>query len=207
MAASVDPTAEMHVMPDGVAILPPAPEGMLGRRTTALPPYLIAAVGCHGGAGTSTLAALLDHVADSGSLWPTHTGQPPFVVLVARDSIAGLDAASRAARQFHTGNAPDHIQLLGLVLVAARRGKPGEATRRKRDTVVAGMFERVWSIGWHDHLLDLELAQLPSAGPDTTPTGTGRRGFHPTRDVPADICTLGRDLRDAALTAHRATHP
>lgn len=204
MAASVDHTNDAQIMPSGVSILPPAPDEMLGRRTTALPPHLICAVACHGGAGTSTLAALLDHVGDSGPLWPARTDEPPFVVLVARDSARGLAAASIAARQFHTGNAPTHVRLLGLVLVAARRGKPAESTRRLRETAVgANLFDHVWSVGWHEYLLDMPLSELPSAGPDTVAV---TRRANPARDVPADVVALGRDVRDAAVAILAATH-
>lgn len=197
-AASVN-TTEPQVMPSGVSILPPTPEEMLGHRTTRLPSHLVSAVACHGGAGVSTLAAQLAHVGDSGQLWPGRADEPPFAVLVARDSARGLTAAHVAARQFHTGNAPAHVILLGLVVVAARRGKPAAATRRLRELVVgADLFSTVWTVGWHEHLLDTPLVDLPVADPDTIPV---TRKADPTRDVPADIVTLGRELRDHAAAA------
>jgi hypothetical protein len=175
---------------------------MLGVRTSALPGHLVWAVGTHGGAGTSTLAALLDHVGDSGQCWPGRTSEAPFVLLVARESARGLAAASAAARQFHTGHAPAHVVLLGLALVAARRGKPAPATRRLREiTLGANLFPAVWHIDWHEPFLDIALGDLPSAAPDTVPI---TRRPDPTRDVPADIVTLGRDLRDHVRTAVQA---
>lgn len=181
----------------GASILPPDPADMLGRRTTALAPHLVSAVGAHGGAGVSTLAAQLDHVADSGQLWPGRTDEAPFAVVVARESIRGLAAASIAARQYHTRHAPEHVVLLGLVLVAARRGKPSTAVRRARDLLVgADLYATVWTVDWHDYLLDIAVDELPSVGPDD-PAVHGRR-FDPRHSVAPDITTLGRELRDHA---------
>ena len=43
----------------GASVLPPNPGDMLETRTTRLAEHLVSAVGCHGGAGVSTLAAQL----------------------------------------------------------------------------------------------------------------------------------------------------
>lgn len=181
----------------GASILPPDPADMLGWRTTALAPHLVSAVGAHGGAGVSTLAAQLDHVADSGQLWPGRTDESPFAVVVARESIRGLAAASVAARQYHTHHAPEHVVLLGLVLVAARRGKSSTEVRRARELLVgADLYPTVWTIGWHDYLIDVAVDELPSVGPDD-PAVHGRR-FDPRHSVAPDIAEFGREMRDRA---------
>lgn len=184
------------------AIEPPPQCDMLDWRTEPGPPSLIWAVGCHGGAGVSTLAAQLEHVGDSGQRWPARPNEAPFAVLVARESARGLAAAEAAARQYHTGHAPGHVQLLGLVLIAAQRkpsklaGKPDPALRRHRELLVP-LFEQIWQIDWHPYLIDHPLAGLPSAGPDGLPT----KKFDPALHVHADVLELGRDLRDRARAA------
>ncbi len=55
------------------AIRPPDEADMLDWRTEPGPSALIWAVGCHGGAGVSTVAAQLEHVGNSGQRWPART--------------------------------------------------------------------------------------------------------------------------------------
>lgn len=199
MAASVETVsaAQNAGAIRGASILPPSASEMLGRRTTRLPAHLVAAVGCHGGAGVSTLAAQLEHVGDSGQLWPGRADEPPFAVLVARESARGLAAASLAARQYATNNAPAHVQLLGLVLVAGRKGKPTARLRRDRELLVgSGLFANVWHISWHDFLVDTPLNELPSTGPDPAPAA---RRADPRTVVAPDIAAVGQGLRDAAV--------
>lgn len=190
----------------GASILPPASHEMLEVCSDQGAPRLVGAVGAHGGAGTSTLAAMLDPVGDCGRRWPGRTDESPFVVLVARESARGLDAAQAAARQYLTGHAPAHIVLLGLVLVATHRGnKHSPALRQSRELICGpGLFDHVWSIGWHQGLIDRPIAELPHIGPDTPAV----KKPHPITDVPADVAALGRELRDAAVTALAArSHP
>ena len=198
MAASVETVSARNAGAiRGASILPPSASEMLGRRATRLPAYLVAAVGCHGGAGVSTLAAQLEHVGDSGQLWPGRADEPPFAVLVARESARGVAAASLAARQYATHNAPAHVQLLGLVLVAGRKGKPTARLRRDRDLLVgSGLFPHVWHVAWHDFLVDTPLNELPATGPDTAPA---TRRSDPRTVVAPDIAAVGRGLRDAAV--------
>lgn len=184
------------------AIKPPAQADMLDWRTDPGPPALIWAVGCHGGAGVSTLAAQLEHVGDSGQRWPARPEEPPFAVLLTRESARGLAAADVAARQYHTGHAPGHIRLLGLVIVAAQPkpgvlgGKPDPALRRHRD-LLAPLFEHIWQIAWHPYLIEHPIAALPTAGPDETPA----KKTDPAVHVYPDILTVGRELRDHARTS------
>lgn len=110
-------------------------------------------LGAHGGAGTTTLAICSRrgsevYGGDAGHLWP----QPCFetardVIVVARTTTWGLEAAQDAARQFLTGRVPEGTELLGLVLVADAPGrlpKPLALLRR----LVASAYLQTWSVNW-----------------------------------------------------------
>lgn len=109
-------------------------------------------LGCHGGAGVSTLIATTGCGRDPGRHWPTlPSGSGSKVVLVARTHDTGLRAAQAAARQWASGSLPRQIELLGLVLVA---DAPGKLPRQLRDLarLVAGGVPRTWEIEWHEEL-------------------------------------------------------
>ena len=101
-------------------------------------------VGAHGGAGESTLAALVDGWLAAEHAWPD-APQPAPCVLTARTSAGGLLAAQAALRQWAAGDTPVH--LTGLVLLA---DAPGSLPRPLRDLagLVAGGAPRCWSIPW-----------------------------------------------------------
>src|SRR5690625_3533933 len=146
-------------------------------------------VGAHGGAGESTLAALVSQWHAAEGAWPRVSGQnlPARVVLVARSNVAGLKAAQRAATQWAAGLVPS-VELLGLVIVA---DAPGRLPRPLRDLaqLVGGGVPRTWMVPWVEqwrpgHELSLpdaprqvrqlvkELTELIRAG---APTGTANR--------------------------------
>lgn len=83
---------------------------------------LITVVGLHGGAGTSTVAAMLGEQAlDGGTGWPVASGWvrplPRLnVVAVARTHWAGIAAAEDFTQQWISGELNDS-RLLGLILV------------------------------------------------------------------------------------------
>jgi len=129
----------------------PAPDTGLPRRShlaRAAPWWL----GVHGGAGESTLAALLPGSLPAEHRWPaTHaTGAGEPVVLVARTSMYGLQRVQLAATEWASGSVPG-IQLLGLVLVA---DAPGRLPAPLRDlaTVISGGLPRVWRLPWMEAL-------------------------------------------------------
>jgi hypothetical protein len=110
-------------------------------------------VGVHGGAGESTLAALVPGSRASGHAWPIRSGDAGDgglipVALVARTSMSGIRAAQAAATQWATGAVPD-VELLGLVWLA---DAPGKLPRSLRDfaDVVSGGVPRVWRVPWID---------------------------------------------------------
>lgn len=91
-------------------------------RVTVPEQALVTVAGLHGGAGTSTVAALFDDAAsDAGVGFPVAGGwKRPLptlnVVMVARTHAAGLAAAEEFARQWGAGELMES-RLLGLVLV------------------------------------------------------------------------------------------
>ncbi len=146
-------------------------------------------VGCHGGAGVSTIAQMLDHAGDGERAWPGRDDESPFVVLVARESIDGLSMAHLAIRQYLTKGAPKHVRLVGLVLVAASPArKPAPAIRRHRDLVAALMPGPIWDVQWHDYLLAVTREHLPHADPRTAPV----RKWSPDEHVPPDVLGVGQ---------------
>ena len=119
-------------------------------------------LGVHGGAGESTLAALVPSwpAADHG--WPRSPQGQARVVLVARTNERGLRAAQAAATQWAAGLVP-HVEVVGLVLMA---DAPGRLPRPLRDLaqVVGGGVPRVWTVPWVEALRlgeSLTLADLP----------------------------------------------
>lgn len=103
-------------------------------------------VGCHGGAGESTLAALAPGSGAANHRWPKLPDRPAPVVLLARTSSAGLAAAQTALTQWASGNTPP-VELLGLALSA---DAPGRLPRPLRDLaqLVGGGAPRVWRLPW-----------------------------------------------------------
>ncbi|MFD9001926.1 DUF6668 family protein [Streptomyces sp. NPDC059582] len=86
-------------------------------------------VATHGGAGTTTLAAVYGG-QDCGHDWPG-AGDPPSVLLVARTHAAGLDAVLRTLEVFRRGEAPVGLDLDSVVLVADAPGRlPRPLARR-----------------------------------------------------------------------------
>ncbi|WP_404800486.1 DUF6668 family protein [Actinomadura montaniterrae] len=120
---------------------------------------------CHGGAGTSTLAALIPRSMSAGRYWPT----PPFpgqasVLLVARSHASGLCAIQAAARQWAAGVLPN-VRLLGLVVIA---DAPGKRPKPLSDLVqlISGGVPRLWQLPWVEALrlgVPPEQVRLPSA--------------------------------------------
>jgi hypothetical protein len=109
-------------------------------------PTPVFVVGTHGGAGTSTVARLLNAL-DSGCTWP----EPPYgvrvnVVLTARTSAAGLMAASRTLAGYCARGYPEFAYLTGFVLVADAPSRlPKELNRR---ITILGSATMVYRLPW-----------------------------------------------------------
>lgn len=119
-------------------------------------------VGAHGGAGESTLAALIPGATATGHHWPQQTDGVLRAVVVARSNLRGLVAARAAAQQWASRLVPG-VELIGLVVMA---DAPGRLPRPLRDLlqVVAGGFARTWTVPWIDAWRTVEQVD-PSAAP------------------------------------------
>ncbi|MGY1898412.1 DUF6668 family protein [Nocardia gipuzkoensis] len=179
--------------PDTVAA--PSPERLAPVRDTPLPvtgphPPLFAVLGTHGGAGASTLARWWAPAADTGLAWPASPRTTQLVIAAARLCIPGLTAAADRLREWHAGLAPDGVQVIGLVLTAARPGRAPAVVRRYR-SVVADLVEHVYEIAWHDELLSHELTDLAQYVPfDPPPPRRSRL----TEAVPTDVHRTGAQI-------------
>ena len=168
--------------------LPPRPAGLapalfvsrhpLGSSPQAPPLWW---VGCHGGAGTSTLAAVTGLGADGERVWPNPVGHEVPVVLVCRLSAAGTWAATGAVEQWYRRYVPPGIRLLGLVAVAAS-AKRAPNLANERLELIAGWLPKIWRVGWVETFLATD-----------TPAAVG---------MPPDVAALRHDL-DLALQKTR----
>jgi hypothetical protein len=151
--------------------LPAPPPPLLP--TAEVAPHAVAAgwppmwwVGCHGGAGSTTLARLTGMGGDLGLGWP-HVDpawaiQP--VVLVARATASGTLAAAGAIEQWRRRSVPG-VRVLGLVVVAASpRRAPRIAVERVQ--LLGGWVPHLWRVGWVDALLATENAREVGTPPD-----------------------------------------
>ncbi|MBF6212156.1 hypothetical protein IU487_14050 [Nocardia puris] len=175
-----------------------APRRAAGIRVEPLPttrahPPAVAIVGAHGGAGTSTLARWWAPAADCEQSWPGSPQTTQRVVVAARLCLPGLIACADRLREWHAGAAPEGVQVVGVVLSAARPGRVPAPVRRYR-AVVEDLAERVWEIGWHDELIERELSELAEFSPfDPAPQRRARL----TEAVPLDVHHVGSELIDA----------
>ncbi|MGP4027391.1 DUF6668 family protein [Actinomadura sp. 3N407] len=159
------PGGRFHAHAVVPARLAPPPTSPLGLAGYSGPGPDLWFASCHGGAGTSTLAALIPHGRSAGRYWPTP--EPPGrsrVLLVARSHVSGLSAAQAAARQWAAGVLPT-VRLLGLVVVA---DAPGKRPKPLKDLLllVSGGVPHVWDLPWVEALrlgTTPDQARLPSA--------------------------------------------
>ncbi|MFD9326774.1 hypothetical protein [Streptomyces sp. NPDC060065] len=104
----------------------------------------------HGGSGATSLAEALGGV-DVGARWPEPArGEPRRIVLVGRTSAGGLRSVSQALGALKEGNAPQGLDLLGVVLVADAPGRlPLSLLRRIRVLRSVARVHRVpWIPAW-----------------------------------------------------------
>ena len=126
---------------------------------------LVCVAGVHGGAGASTLTALLGEGAfDAGVCWPVAGGWvrplPTLgVVLVARTHGAGLAAAELAARAWAAGELGESL-LLGLVLIddAPHLTKTQQAAARRLSLMTPAGWHISWQPQWRETAPDAQNA-------------------------------------------------
>ncbi|MGN9774826.1 hypothetical protein ACTMS0_03450 [Micromonospora sp. H33] len=125
-------------------------------------------VGCHGGAGTSTLARLVGFGLDFGKAWPLVTPAMPAanVVLVCRASAQGAWAATGAIEQWRRRAGMTGVtKVVGVVAVAASpRRPPRIATERLQ--LLRGWAPQIWRVGWVDALLAADDPRDVGAPPE-----------------------------------------
>lgn len=152
----------------------PVPKGDRLPRRASTSPATLWWLGVHGGAGETTLSALVTGSRAADHAWPVPAlqGSPASpvgelagesvaqrVVLVARSHARGLLAAQRAAMDWASGGVPG-IELVGLVVVADAPGRPPKALRDLAD-LVAGGVPRAWWVPWVEAW---RLGQAPAQG-------------------------------------------
>ncbi|MFF3451065.1 hypothetical protein ACFYXJ_28430 [Streptomyces sp. NPDC002667] len=123
-------------------------------------------VKAHGGSGATSLAEVFGGV-EVGARWPDPArGEPRRVVLVGRTSARGLRSVSQALGALKDGDAPQGLELLGVVLVADAPGRlPLGLLRRIRVLRSVARVHRVpwipaWRTGGHPKSVPRQLATL-----------------------------------------------
>lgn len=146
-APAVSETPTVPVVQPGVSVPPPGER--LQRRTLSVEEAAmwLWVLGAHGGAGTTTIAGLLE-AGDAGRAWPIppDVGVRPQVLLCARISLTGLLAAQRALREWASGTVP--VALHGVLLVPAGPKQPKEL-KDLAARVKAAASGAVWQLAWH----------------------------------------------------------
>jgi hypothetical protein len=142
--------APPDLAPQSASVTPPRSGDCFPRRVADTPagPATMWWMGVHGGAGESTLEQLLEGSRAAGHAWPIAKDDAlpaPRVMLVARTTARGLQAAQLAAREWASGTVP--VDLVGLVLIA---DAPGRLPKPLRDLaqVVVGGVPRSWRLPW-----------------------------------------------------------
>ncbi|HCT80706.1 MAG TPA: hypothetical protein DGT23_29890 [Micromonosporaceae bacterium] len=123
---------------------------------------------CHGGAGVSTLIGLTGVGHDAGASWPAADPAGPVpVVLVCRASATGTARAAAAIEQSRAVAGLKHIDLLGLVVVAAAPGAVSPHVSA-RLLLMAGWVRHHWWIGWQDAYVTADDPRTVGPSPDLT---------------------------------------
>jgi len=140
-----------------------APSEQLGGH---LVPDGLAWVGAHGGAGVTTLAAVLGGV-DVGCRWPQpDLAEPARILLVARTHASGLHTASMTLNAMREGRHPSGMTLVGVVLVADAPGSlPRSLVNRIKVLRSAAPVQRIpwipqWRVGEQPNRLPRQVDAL-----------------------------------------------
>lgn len=128
------------------------PEWWHGRAASAERPSAVTVqvVGLHGGAGTSTVAALLGdeaHDAEGGLAGLATMNRP--ILFVARTNGRGLDLALRAGQQY-ASRGFDPVPVLGIVLVHDAPTLSKGLARQLRSAQKA--LPNSWTVAWDENL-------------------------------------------------------
>lgn len=156
------------------------------------------ALGAHGGAGASTLAAMIAPLGDAHGTWPVHDDFP-YVVVCCRSTRAGLDAAQSAVLQAQAGGA-GVCRVLGVVIVADTPGKTPKSLHQ-RETLLEDIT-RIWRVPYYPGVREAQVTELAQWRPHTV-TETKRVKRAPvTQCVPSDLATIADEIFHAAYRIH-----
>ncbi|MBE7190860.1 MAG: hypothetical protein INR66_00075 [Gordonia polyisoprenivorans] len=198
-------TAEALNLVDGITV----PEVLLDIREHPEPvddPPMWWVLGASGGAAASTLARWWApaQVAAVPS-WPAPTGESPYVVIAARDTMQSLTAAHALLRQWAAHRAGSAV-LIGVVVTADRPRGGSPALRRFR-SVVTSLAPRHWLIDYHPIVAETLVADLPVWEPGQ-PRPSRRTPL--TESPPQQAVDAGLDIVTAIADtehAHTRTGP
>jgi hypothetical protein len=121
-------------------------------------------MGCHGGAGVTTLAKLGIGQDAGWRRWPEVTTTPAGLLLVARMSAWGLRSAYVAAETCMSPRKPPEYHLLGLIVVAAKPGRQPKVARERLE-LVAGWVPAVFEVPWVTEALETDSDAIAQCEP------------------------------------------
>ena len=154
-------------------------------------------VGAHGGAGCTTLAALVAPGGDAGQQWPIFDDHP-LCVVVARATVLGLERAHQVLLQGL--REVENVTILGVVVVNDTPGKLPTEIKHKLE--ILAPLVQIWHINYFPAirlLLPEVLAQWrPLCEIDRTRKG---RKLPITRQVPLPVVQVGEEIFSAAQDA------
>lgn len=167
-------------------------------------PPLFALLGAHGGSGAGTLARMWAPAVDAEHAWPGSPATTQRVVVVCRETMAGISAAAHVLRT-QADLAPSGVSIHGLITVAAKPGARSRDISRYARTV-AELVDWHHRIPWAGELVELLPSQLPIWQPGDTPLARRRwQVFAPPSGlpdvVPNPIAEVGEQIcKDFAAT-------
>ena len=154
-------------------------------------------VGAHGGAGCTTLAALIAPAGDAGQQWPIFDDHP-LCVVVARATVLGLERAHQVLLQGL--REVEQVTILGVLVVNDAPGKLPTEIKHKLE--ILSPLAKIWYV---DYLPNVRLL-MPEALAQWQPlceidrTRKGRK-LPITEQVPVPIVQVGEEIFSAAQDA------
>lgn len=157
-ALDADPVLGERVSAPGPARPLHLPESIDAEGSAAPIAGPLTVLGLHGGAGTSTVSALLMgkapadvQVVDGGRWVPGDTLAVRGLVVVARTHAVGLGALERFAQAWSHGAAVsgDGTSVLGAVVINDGPRPPKPMLRQLKQ--VTGMLPKTWRLPWVEH--------------------------------------------------------
>lgn len=188
------PSTPRSRMPLAGAVSPPpasrAPIWRDAIPTVGRPPA-VWLLGAHGGAGVTTLAAILGPAGDCAGRWPGGApGESPYVVIVAKETVTGLQAAHDLVRQYRCDLAGDAAELVGVITVAHQPGRVPKSLRLYRDKILLPLVPEDagrWRIDWQEDWPLTAPEKLPLWTPDAQKPAKGRDPLEPVRGIGEQI--------------------